>query len=275
VAFPASQGGRPGTTPHRWEGLGVRYRNISTGSAASACTPSTGLGTLGPLHMVGGGPLARVEPFEGARQLTPHRWEGRDMHGAIGSCAGGVPPASHRWDTSLPKIELLACCSLAKSRVLLLPDERDCTMSACCVLPAFANLRCGSALPCSPPSHHTPHPHLGRLSRRCRPSLPRRRPSTSSSRHIKIKSKSNQNQIKAVEQLHSTPWPRSHPLKPENLLQPAAGGGSLLRAQPLQSPTPERHAACVCEPSMRQRNFLLAPFSPHTPSTPWQALPSI
>ena len=52
MAFPASHGGRPGTTPHRLEGLGVRYRNLSTGSAASACTPRTGLGTLGPLHMV-------------------------------------------------------------------------------------------------------------------------------------------------------------------------------------------------------------------------------
>ena len=52
MAFPASHGGRPGTTTHRWEGLGVRYRNILSGSAASACTPRTGLGTLGPLHMV-------------------------------------------------------------------------------------------------------------------------------------------------------------------------------------------------------------------------------
>ena len=39
VAFPASHGGRPGTTTHRWEGLGVRYRNISSGSAASRRAP--------------------------------------------------------------------------------------------------------------------------------------------------------------------------------------------------------------------------------------------
>jgi hypothetical protein len=44
VAFAGSPGSGPGTTPHRWEGLGVRYRNISTVSAASACTPRTGLG---------------------------------------------------------------------------------------------------------------------------------------------------------------------------------------------------------------------------------------
>ena len=48
----------------------------------------------------------------------------------------------------------------------------------------------------------------------------------------------------------------------------------MFRAHPLQPPTPERHAACVCESMMRERSFLLAPFSPHAASTPWQALPS-
>ena len=152
------------------------------------------------------------------------------------------------------------CCCLvnATARCLLL--------RAACVRESPMRERAALLTPFPPHAPSPPWQALPFFSSSAEVAAARRcHPSTSSSRHIKLKSNSNQTQIKAFEQLHSTPWPRSHPLKPENLLQPAAGGGSLLRAQPLQSPTPERHAACVCESSMRQRSFLLAPFSPHTP----------
>jgi len=80
VACPASQGGRPGTTPHRWEFLNVCYRNILTGSAASACTPRTGLGTLGPLHMV-----SAADPWPTS---SPSRARGSSLHtdGKVTTC---------------------------------------------------------------------------------------------------------------------------------------------------------------------------------------------
>ena len=132
------------------------------------------------------------------------------MHCTIGSCAGGVTPASHRRAlSSLPPV-----AASASSKHFKLPPYQT---------------------------------------------------------HIKLKSNSNQS-LRATPQHSVAVLP---PAETRKSPPAAAGGGSLLRAQPLQPPTPEKHAACVCESSMRQRTFLLAPFSPHTPSTPWQALPSM
>ena len=144
-----------------------------------------------------------------------------------------VPSQGHF--PSRPKIELLACCSLAKSRVLLLPDKRDCTMSAaaCCLRLRISDA--GAHCPAHPLLTTRLIPTL--LSRRCCPSLPRRRPSTSSSRHIKLNSNSIQTQFKLKSKPSSNSTAlrgRVPPAETRKSPPAAAGGGSLLRAQPLQ-----------------------------------------
>ena len=56
-----------------------------------------------------------------------------------------------RRDTSLPGPKyLLACCAPAKSRVLLLPDERDCTMNAAACCPRSRISNAGALCPAHP-----------------------------------------------------------------------------------------------------------------------------
>ena len=141
VAFPASQGGRPGTAPHRWKGLGVRYRNISTGGAASACTPRTGLGTLGPLHMVSAaGPWPASSPSR-ARSSSLHTvgkvaTDTARLDRAPAAChprpiAGTLPLPTQPKDT--PKHKTRQAASFPCSRACILCCVRALNLlRACC-----------------------------------------------------------------------------------------------------------------------------------------------